>query len=68
MIISFLTKIFSTIIGIKSYNTELLEFNLLLENIETIEKINVYRDNLVNLSLEDIFKEYQNENLCFNID
>ena len=48
----------------KIYNTELLEFNLLLENIETIEKINVYRDNLVNLSLEDIFKEYQNENLA----
>ena len=37
---------------------------MLLENIETIEKINVYRDNLVNLSLEDIFKEYQNENLA----
>ena len=48
----------------KIYNTELLEFNLLLENIETIEKINVFRDNLVNLSLEDIFKEYQNENLA----
>ncbi len=49
------------------YKTELLEFNLLSENIETIEKINIFKNNLLKLSLKEIFKEYYNENIALLI-
>jgi len=45
------------------YENDLIEFVLPLENIEIIQKINNFRDNLINLDLENLFKEYQNKNL-----
>ena len=41
---------------------DLLEFILPLENIEIIQRINKSRNNLLNLSIDSIFKEYTNKN------
>ena len=46
------------------YKEELIEFILPIENIEIIQNINKYKNNLINLSLENLFKEYQNKNLA----
>ena len=35
-----------------------------LENIEILQNINNYKNNLLNLSLENLFEEYQNKNLA----
>ena len=43
---------------------ELIEFILPIENIETIQKINMYKDNLVDLDINEIFKEYKGENIA----
>jgi len=43
---------------------KLVEFVLLQENIEIIQKINRHRDNLLDLELEPIFKEYLNKNIA----
>ena len=43
---------------------DLIEFILPLENIEIIQTINKFRDNLLNLDLKSIFKEYQNKNIA----
>ena len=48
-------------------NFKLLEFILPLENIEIIQKINSNKNNLLNIDLKDIFKEYSNNNLAFVI-
>ncbi len=48
-------------------NLKLLEFILPLENIEIIQKINSNKNNLLNIDLKDIFKEYSNNNLAFVI-
>ena len=48
----------------KSNEDEILEFNLPLENIETIQKINIYKNNLLGLDLRDIFLEYTQKNLA----
>ena len=48
----------------KNENNELIEFILPLENIEIIQKINKSRDNLFNLSLRNLFKEYSNKNIA----
>ena len=48
----------------KDENNELIEFILPLENIEIIQKINKSRDNLFNLKLKNLFKEYSNKNLA----
>ena len=45
------------------YNNELIEFILPLENIEIIQKINLNKNNLLNLSLNDLFKEYLKKNV-----
>ena len=45
------------------YENDLIEFVLPLENIEIIQKINNFKDNLINLDLENLFKEYQDKNL-----
>ena len=45
------------------YENELIEFILPLENIEIIEKINNNKNNLIDLNLDDLFKEYSNKNL-----
>ncbi len=43
-------------------NDNLIEFVLPLENIEIIQKINTYKNNLIDLNLKDLFKEYPNKN------
>jgi len=46
------------------YNNTLVEFILLLENIETIQKINENKNNLLNVDIINLFKEYPNKNLA----
>ena len=48
----------------KIYNENLIEFILPLENIEIIKKINNSKNNLINLNLINLFKEYTNKNLA----
>ena len=48
----------------KVYQNELIEFILPLENIESIQKINFYKDNLLELNLSDLFQEYADKNLA----
>ena len=45
-------------------NDDLLEFILPLENIEIIQSINKYRNNLLNLNLDLIFSEYTDKNIA----
>ena len=40
----------------------LIDFILLIENIETIQIVNRLKDNLLDLNLKKIFKEYQDKN------
>ena len=48
-----------------SVNEEnLIEFNLPIENIETIQYVNKNKKNLINLETLDLFKEYTNKNLA----
>ncbi len=47
----------------KNEEDELIEFILPLENIETIQKINLLKNNLIELDLREIFQEYSNKNL-----
>ena len=42
---------------------ELVEFILPLENIETIQKVNLHQNDLLNLDIRDLFQEYGNKNL-----
>ena len=51
----------------KDESNQLIEFILPLENIEIIQKINKSRDNLFNLNLKNILKEYSNKNIAFVI-
>ncbi len=46
------------------YDVELIEFILPLENIEIIQHINSKKDNLINIELNKIFREYPNKNLA----
>ena len=46
------------------YNTELIEFILPLENIEIIEIANLNKNNLLNLELTTLLKEYSKKNLA----
>ena len=46
------------------YENDLIEFILPLENIEIIQNIRKNNNNLINLLLEDIFKEYSSKNLA----
>ena len=48
----------------KIYKGELIEFILLLENIEVIQNINENINNLINLNIDELFKEYSNKNLA----
>ncbi len=48
----------------KIYNTDLIEFILPLENIETIKNINEKKSSLINLKLDKLFKEYSIKNLA----
>ena len=47
----------------KNDNHELIEFILPIENIEIIQIINQSRDNLLQLELNSLFKEYLNKNI-----
>ena len=44
-------------------NNELIDFILPLEKIETLTNINNFKDDLLSLDIEDIFREYSQENL-----
>ena len=43
---------------------ELVEFILPIENIETLQKINLFKDKILTLDVKDIFPEYPNENIA----
>ena len=43
------------------YENELIEFILPLENIEIIQNINKNKQSLLDISVENIFKEYSNK-------
>ena len=44
--------------------TDLIEFVLPIENIEIIKKINETKDNLLNINIINLFKEYSDQNLA----
>ena len=46
------------------YENDLIEFILPLENIEIIQKVNITKNNLLNLNINDLFQEYKNKNLA----
>jgi len=48
----------------KFHENDLIEFILPLENIEIIQNINKKKNNLINLDVINIFKEYQNKNIA----
>ena len=48
----------------KVHETELIEFILISENIEIIQSINNNKNNLININIDNLFKEYQNKNLA----
>ena len=47
-----------------SNGDELIEFILPIENIEIIQNINNYKNNLIDLNVLDLFKEYTDKNLA----
>jgi|TARA_B110000971_G_C20004478_1_gene498421 hypothetical protein len=46
------------------YNTDLLEFILPIEKIEIIKDVNLNKNNLLNLNLDNLYKEYSDKNLA----
>tara|TARA_Y100000389_G_scaffold177256_1_gene189352 strand:+ start:1478 stop:2527 length:1050 start_codon:yes stop_codon:yes gene_type:complete len=48
----------------KFYDTELIEFILPLENIEIVQNISINKNNILNLNLKNLFKEYVGKNLA----
>ena len=49
----------------KETDNELIQFNLPVENIENIQKIKQYENNIYRLNISDFFKEYNVDNLVF---
>ena len=49
------------------YKENLIEFILPLENIEVIKNINTMKNNLLDLEVRNLFKEYTNKNLALVI-
>ena len=45
-------------------SSDLIEFILPIENIEIIKKINENKNNLLDINIDDLFKEYANQNLA----
>ena len=45
-------------------DNNLIEFILPLENIEVIQNINKFKNNLIDINIENLFKEYTNKNLA----
>ena len=48
-------------------DNELIEFILPLEKIEVLRNINDYQDNLFDLDLKNVFKEYSKKNFALII-
>jgi hypothetical protein len=48
----------------KIYDVELIEFILPIETIEIIQNINMNKNNLLKVELQNIFKEYRDKNLA----
>ena len=48
----------------KFFENKLIEFILPLENIEIIQSININKENILNLELKNLFKEYSGKNLA----
>ncbi len=48
----------------KIYEDDLIEFILPLENIEIIQNINKNKNNLIEINITNLFKEYKNKNLA----
>ena len=48
-----------------SIKSKLIEFILPIENIEIFQKVILSKNNLIDLNLEDLFKEYPNKNLAY---
>ena len=48
-------------------SNDLIEFILPIENIEIIQKINKSRNNLLDLDVKDLFREYPNKNISLVI-
>jgi len=46
------------------YNNDLIEFVIPLENIEIIQNINIFKNNLIDLDLKNLFREYPDKNLA----
>ena len=46
------------------YNNDLIEFVIPLENIEIIQNINIFKNNLIDLDLKNLFREYSDKNLA----
>lgn len=46
------------------YSDKLIEFVLLLENIEVIQEININKNSLLDLNIRNLFKEYTKKNLA----
>jgi hypothetical protein len=46
------------------YNTDLIEFILPIEKIEIIKNVNLNKNNLLNLDLDNLFAEYSGKNLA----
>jgi len=51
----------------KNGNENLIEFILPIENIEIIQNINGNKNNLIDVNLDDVFKEYSKKNLALVI-
>ena len=51
----------------KNFEKELIEFILPLENIEIIQNININKNNLLNINLNNLFVEYAGKNLALVI-
>lgn len=48
-----------------SFESELIEFILPIENIEIFQKVILSKDSLIDLNLEDLFREYPTKNLAY---
>ena len=51
--------------GIIQSESKLIEFILPIENIEIFQKVILSKNNLIDLNLEDLFREYPNKNLAY---
>ena len=49
----------------KDSSDNIIEYILPAENIESIQKINLYKNNIYKLEISDFFKEHENKNVIF---